>query len=258
MQGHTSGGSTGAWRVSQRVPPKPYLPVLKDVYPRDEYTRMPAQHGPKYYTGRFITYDFRDEPQQSGTDFLHDRPVVFKSQTIERVQTRKKYGENLKGHSSVPLHLCNDTSSLLYQRSLHPATLESPSAENRAQTDQSGVGQSLSRYPYALHKEVKPPRHLTPLTRYSNIQTWVDTNYPTGRGLATSGSLTLDPSKQGSLRRGFRTRSGPVLRTLEWYEKDFPRQKVADALKFMGTPKPQNQTGCGKELDINFNNKGNN
>lgn len=248
MQGNTS--RSGAWRVSTRLPLKPYLPMLKDVYPRDEYTKMSPKNGPKYYTGHFLTYDYKDTPQLTSTEAQADRPVVFKPQTIERVQTRKKYGENLKGYSSVPLHLCNDPTSFLYQRSLQPGYQEMQRPESTSETELSDMRSAGSRYPYALHFGIKDnSRHVSPVSNYTLTKNWIDTKFPTtSRRLSrTSPQSSTGMSAKERAERLARIRNAP-----EWYSEFFPRQKVADALKFMGTVKPMNQTGSGKELEINF------
>ena len=258
----TSGHRTGGWRVSTRLPLKPYQPILKDVYPRNEYTKMHTFSGPKYYTGQFLTYDYKDAPQISATDSSSDRPVVFKPRTIERVQTRKKYGENLKGYSSVPLHLCNDTSSLLYQRSLQPnyGDVKRPESQ-KSFSDMDDLRSSISRYPYALHIS---PRHVgreeSPTGNYSYTKTWVNTAYPTVHRHGRRLNVGIKPATVGVNGRDVKwtdreERLAKIQNAPEWYSEFFPRQKVADAIKFMGKPKPQNQTGRGKEIDVNFNGK---
>lgn len=258
LQAPQSSYRSGGWRVSTRVPSKQYEPLLKDVYPRNEYTRMPVHHGPKYFTGHFLTYDFKDAPQVNAADTKSsERPVVFKPQTIERVQTRKKYGENIKGYSSVPLHLCNDTTSFLYQRSLRPNQEEPKRPETNTSSELSDMKSVVSRYPYALHFNMDSGRRKTPVSNYTYTRTWVNTNNPTkdwvkqrpdttvGTGTPDRASLSCDRD-----RRLASIRNAP-----EWYSEFFPRQKVADALKFMGAPKPSNQTGRGKEHDVNFHGK---
>ncbi|KAL4240353.1 Ankyrin repeat domain-containing protein 53 [Mactra antiquata] len=249
--GNNPGISRGGWGVTAKTPSKPYLPILKDVYPRNEYTMMPSQNGPKYFTGHFIKYDYKDAPQQPQAH-NDGRPVVFKKQDIENVQTKKKYGQNLKGQSSVPLHLCNDTNSLLYQRSLQP--------ETRFQSTDGSSSYSSGIYtPFALHKQTKNEvSALHPLRYNDPTQTWINTSYisPNRRRLNSNASRStlygLDdefnkPKDSERLPRNIK--SAP-----EWYSDFFPRQKVADAMKFMGEAKQSTQSSArNKEFDVNFN-----
>ncbi|KAH3862875.1 hypothetical protein DPMN_025850 [Dreissena polymorpha] len=253
----SNAGYQGGWTVSKRVPSKPYQPNLRDTYPRNQYTMMPEYNGPKYYTGHFLKYDYKDQPPKPA-EVDTSRPVVFKTQTIERVQTKKKYGHNLKGDSSVPLHLCNDVSSLLYQRSLQPDARERAQLESRTSSELSELRSTVSRYPFALHQNVKNDASvLNPLNYNAKTQTWVDTSYPTRNRhrkrqdtassfWVTDRTVDLDDKE---LRSG-RIRSAP-----EWYSEFFPRQRVADALKFMGKPKTMNQTARTSDFVIDFNGK---
>lgn len=257
MESSNAGYGHGGWTVSKRVPSKPYQPNLRDSYPRNQYTMMPEYNGPKYYTGHFLKYDYKDQPQKPA-EVDTGRPVVFKTQNIERVQTKKKYGQNLKDESSIPLHLCNDVSSLLYQRSLQPDTRARARLESRTSSELSELRSTVSRYPYALHQNVKNDASvLNPLNYNAKTQVWVDTSYPTrkrhSKRLDTASSFgvtdrTVDLDDK-ELRSG-RIRSAP-----EWYSEFFPRQRVADALKFMGMPKTMNQTARTNDFVINFDGK---
>lgn len=247
--GNDSGFARNSWRVTARAPPKPYLPILKDAYPRNEYTMMPTQNAPKYYTGHFIKYDYKDVPQPTQAH-NEGRPVVFKKQDIEYVQTKKKYGQNLKGQSSVPLHLCNDSNSLLYQRSLQPDTRH----QTRTITDSSYSSGIYT--PFALHRRTKHEESaLNPLKYTDPLQTWINTGYMASdrrrlnTGSSRSSMLGLDDNFSYTKRRPCSIKSAP-----EWYSEFFPREKVANALKFMGEAKESTQSSArNKEFDVNFN-----
>lgn len=253
--GYNPGTLTTGWRVTAKTPQRPYQPILKDVYPRNEYTMMPAHNAPKYYTGHFMKYDHKDSPQQPSGDYNDGRPVVFKKQDIQSVQTKKKFGDNPKGQSSVPLHLCNDTQSLLYQRSLQPSTLDNLYLPK---TSQKPPPSALS-YPYAQHKHVKNEESaLHPLKYNDPIQTWLNMKYPTGtrnteRLSTTSSSSAFGPNDRLINLENASLTSGRVKSAPEWFSEFFPRQKVADTMKFMGSAKQSTQSGKSKEYDVNFN-----
>lgn len=259
--GYNAGLARSGWRVTARPPQKPYEPMLKDAYPRNEYTMMPVHNAPKYYTGSFMKYDYKDEPQLPSGDHNDGRPVVFKKQDIETVQTKKKYGSNPKGQSSVPLHLCNDTSSLLYQRSLQPETRDRAHLTSTASSELSSA--SALTYPYALHKQVKNEESALHPLKYTNpTQTWVNTDYPTVRrnqnrlGTTASSSTLFGPGDRLVNLESANLKSGRVRSAPEWFSEFFPRQKVADALKFMGDAKQSTLSSARKtEYDVNFQGK---
>lgn len=251
--GYDPGLARGGWRVTARTPEKPYQPILKDIYPRNQYTMMPTNNGPKYYSGQFMKFDYKDVPQQPNGEHNDGRPVVFKKQDIETVQTKKKFGDNPKGQSAIPLHLCNDTNSLLYQRSLQPTT------RDRVRLRSNTSSTRLS-YPYAIHKHVNNEESALHPPNYSDpIQTWINTKYHTGRNrehLSTAGSSSTSFEQADILVNIESTnlRSGLVRTAPEWYSEFFPRQKVADTMKFMGSAKqsiPSNKS----EYDVNFHGK---
>jgi hypothetical protein len=197
-----------------------------------------------------MKYDYKDAPKQPSGEYNDGRPVVFKKQDIENVQTKKKYGGNPKGQSSVPLHLCNDTSSLLYRRSLQPSTLDKIYLPSTGSPTRAS---STLTYPYALHKHVKNEQSaLHPLVQRDPIQTWLDTKYPSGERnhLSTAGSSSTEHGHRNRLDVGLR--SGRARSEPEWFSEFFPRQKVADTMKFMGSAKQSTQSKNSKEYDVNF------
>jgi len=264
MPSSNAGSIGGGWSVSSKLPQRAYQPMLRDTYPRNEFTMMPVTNGPKYYTGHFLKYDFKDQPKAPELD--DTRPVVFKTQTIERVQTKKKYGHNLKGESSVPLHLCNDPTSLLYQRSLQPDTRSFTTTSRDAAKDVEpmtsklhALQSTISRYPYALHKDVKNDASvLNPLNYGGTTQTWINTSFPTGRNRA-SRRVDTASTQLGGLKEPNTTEARPsferkLYSAPEWYSEFFPREKVAATLKFMGQPKTLTETPGKKDFVIDFNN----
>ncbi|KAK7110144.1 uncharacterized protein [Littorina saxatilis] len=129
------------WNPSPFIPGKEYVPVLKDEYPRDEYTMMPRTDGAKkFFDGKHVTDDEGDEEQKeelkkkklrrpklprevvhkvlSGDPTLHERPMLFKTQHIYDVHKKHKYALDEKPASEAPLHLCNDINSQLVKMSI--------------------------------------------------------------------------------------------------------------------------------------------
>lgn len=259
--GYNPGLARSGWSVTARSPAKPYVPILKDVYPRNQYTMMPEHNAPKYYTGHFLKYDYKDVPQPPSGEHNEGRPVVFKKQDIETVQTKKKFGHNPKGESSVPLHLCNDTTSLLYQRSLQPRTRDRAYLASRGSSELSSA--AGLEYPYAIHHRTKNEESVLHPLRYTDpVLTWLDTKFSTaGRNrerldTAASSSTSFGPADRSVNLESTGLRSGRVRSAPEWYSEFFPRQKVADALKFMGSAKQSIQASARKsEYDINFHGK---
>ncbi|KAL3873235.1 hypothetical protein ACJMK2_036375 [Sinanodonta woodiana] len=116
------------WSFQTRVPDPPYTPNMADYYPRDEYTMMPLVQGvPKFYDGKFGFRTGRpvdpvgtSTPEASKNGSQDDRGMIFKPKAIQAVQTKKKYEDHVKGRSEISLHVCNDTTSTLFQKSLDP------------------------------------------------------------------------------------------------------------------------------------------
>lgn len=131
------------WKIPLKVDDPPYITNLKDDYPRDEYTMMPAvESAPKYYDGRhgprLYKDDVKDDPSidtkkklrkpklpkeiidkvMSKDGTLDERPFLFKPRHIHDVHKKKLYGDDIKGKSEVSLHLCDDMSSFLFKNSL--------------------------------------------------------------------------------------------------------------------------------------------
>ena len=128
------------WNPSPFIPAKDYVPILKDEYPRDEYTMMPlSENGKKYFDGKHAKEEEPDEDPEhlkkkklrrprlprevvrkalSDDPTLHERPILFKTQHIHDVHKKHKYSLDEKPVSEVPLHLCNDMNSQLVKMSI--------------------------------------------------------------------------------------------------------------------------------------------
>ena len=265
MKGHNADMGKGIWSLSSRTTQKPYQRNLADTYPRNEFTMMPMQpNAPKYYDGKFLAYDHNDKIQVASGDNFEGRPVVFKPQAIERVQSKKKYGMNLKGVSAVPLHLCNDVTSELFQRSLDPKykTEKQFSQVSRWKKEKAGqmsfeIGNSDIFMP---SKNQHQTSTLHPLNFGNATRHWVERAYPNVLSETTSTSGRISERRDSALtslsdmRNGERVlKSGSIPSAPEWYSEFFPRQKVADALKFMGSP--EHHKTKSKEFVLDFNTK---
>ena len=128
------------WNPSPFIPPKEYVPILKDDYPRDEYTMMPVtEGGKKYFDGKHVKdEELEDDAEQlkkkrlrrprlpkdviqkalSADPTLYERPVVFKTKHIYDIHKKHKYSLDEKPVSEVPLHLCDDIDSQLVKMSI--------------------------------------------------------------------------------------------------------------------------------------------
>lgn len=241
ISGHNTNIGKGVWSVSARAPKRPYMPMLKDIYPRNEYTMMHQEKGaPKYYNGHFLKYDYKDIVQQQTLD--ESRPVVFKTKNIESVQSKKKFGQNMKGQSSIPLHLCNDMSSLLYQRCLQPKTMKRAQIKSEVFSESAKLQSTTT-----CNREYTPLRQkntdvntMYQLQRNSATQQWTIPNtFQSKRNVSPmenavrrfdiiDNNIQMNDSPVGAAR----IQSAP-----EWYSEFFPREKVATALKFMGQSK---------------------
>lgn len=128
------------WNPSPFIQSKEYVPILKDDYPRDEYTMMPVTtDGKKYFDGKHAKdEELEENPEQlkkkqlrrprlpkdvvekalSGDPTVHERPVVFKPKHIYDIHKKHKYTLDEKPVSEVPLHLCDDINSQLVKMSI--------------------------------------------------------------------------------------------------------------------------------------------
>lgn len=127
-----------SWNPSPKVAEKEYLPILKDEYPRDEYTMMPiSSNAHKFFDGKFVNDKEPEEKEKSellrkklrkpklpkevilqvmsNDSTLHERPIVFKPTHISDIHKKKKYAQDKKMKSEAVLHLCNDLTSQLVQ-----------------------------------------------------------------------------------------------------------------------------------------------
>ena len=128
------------WIKYSKLGEKEYMPVLKDFYPRDEYTMMPKiKSAPKYFTGKFerilTQSDIEDSITPLATKKLRrpdlpksviqkelsedpsrlERPIVFKPKCIYDIITKRKYDPDVIPLSEAPIHLSDDLRSLLIQ-----------------------------------------------------------------------------------------------------------------------------------------------
>ena len=129
------------WNPSPFIKQKEYVPILKDEYPRSEYTMMHmTEDSPKYFDGKHAkeVEEEEDENEQlkkkklrrpklpkdvidnalSGDPTLHERPVLFKPTHIADVHKKHKYTLDEKPASEVPLHLCDDINSQMVKMSI--------------------------------------------------------------------------------------------------------------------------------------------
>ena len=135
------------WIKSTKVRESDYQPILKDVYPRDEYTKLPVK--PKTAPAglrRLKTNLCEEELDQlrqsrvlrkvlrmpklpketvertlSGDTERHHRPVMFKSKTMLDVPIKRKLEAQERPKSEVVIHLSNAVESPMFQFSLQPA-----------------------------------------------------------------------------------------------------------------------------------------
>lgn len=179
------------WKIPLQVPKMQYLPNLKDIYPRDQYTRMPKiKSAPMYFDGRFGPKMYLTEPDDkikrlkmkehdvdlpkeviskimSKDPTQMERPVLFKSIHMDDVNKKKKYDVEEKGRSEVSLHLCDDMKSILFQNALkrsntfHGGTL--PSSSRTLTSDWTS-----DKYPRS--KVADTMRNMSKPDRYPNIK----------------------------------------------------------------------------------------
>ena len=219
----------------------------KDVYPRNPVTMMPEhKHAPKYFDGRFLTYDYKDmiPTGKSGSSGGAQRPVVFKPDHIQNVQTKKKY-ITLKGKSSVPLHLINDVNSEMFQRSLN--------AEEQTQ-------QPANKGPYLSNKVKTMPRdrdHITTDLVQSSKASDIsarridDTVSDVGTEWSSKSSKVFGVKEDKASLNDKELRSSKLYAEPDWLKSEQLRDKIASTMKFMGKAS-YHKTPRRREYDINF------
>jgi hypothetical protein len=149
-----SGGSIGRWLPSTRPPPKPYVPILGDYYPRDEVTKLPAPPLKRRTLSPAMKLAIKQRRHQianagsgaaSGAapskstslgraelksmletahfeSLMSSKPAVFKPSTVLDVAKRRSFNPETVRRAEVPLHLLEtDTSSLLFRAALLPS-----------------------------------------------------------------------------------------------------------------------------------------
>ena len=213
----------------------------KDVYPRNPVTMMPEhKNAPKYFDGKFLTYDYKDmvSTGKSGSASDAQRPVVFKPDHIEKVQTKKKY-VTLKGKSSVPLHLINDVNSEMFQRSLN-------------------VDQQTE---YAVNKTKPTPRDrdhiktdLVGNSKASDISArriMDDTISDVGTDWSSKSSRVLGVKEDKVMGNRIEQKPGKLHEEPEWLKSDQLRDKLASTIKFMGKAS-FHKTPRRREYDIHI------
>lgn len=148
------------WNFSPKTPGTAYVPILKDEYPRDEYTLMPKTGDVKYFDGKHAKEESDSgekkvgateknlrkpnlpqeviEREMSKDPSLFDRPILFKPRHIDDVHKKKKYAREEKPLSEAPLHLCDDVTSDLVKLSV----LFNPHSEKPSLKPQKSAGKA--------------------------------------------------------------------------------------------------------------------
>lgn len=252
-KGHNTEVGKGVWSLHAKVPQKPYDPMVfsKDVYPRNPVTMMPVhKNAPKYYDGKFLTYDYKDMVplNKSGNSGGPDRPVVFKPDHIQNVQTKKKY-VTLKGKSSVPLHLINDVTSELFQRSLNINEQYDPPDDD------------MFLFRTDKNQDSPTPRdrgHINSGLMQSSKASDISTTKMLDDSMSdVSSSRTTQSSKMFGVKdqkvslNDRELRSGQIYAEPDWLKSEILRDKVANTMKFMGKASYY-KTPRRREYDINF------
>ncbi|XP_050397313.1 ankyrin-3 [Patella vulgata] len=131
------------WNISTKAKEGDYIPILKDEYPRDEFTLMPkTKPEQKYYDGKHakpvdVTEENKtkkktnsgktraiDLPQDvldkvlSRDPSILERPILFKPKHVIDLPAKKKLDFEVKPKDEVSLHLCSDVTSILFKNSL--------------------------------------------------------------------------------------------------------------------------------------------
>ena len=213
----------------------------KDVYPRNPVTMMPEhKNAPKYFDGKFLTYDYKDMVSTGKPGSVGDaqRPVVFKPDHIEKVQTKKKY-VTLKGKSSVPLHLINDVNSEMFQRSLnvdqqteHAVNNTKPTPRDRDHIKTDLVGNSKA-------SDISARRIMD------------DTISDVGTDWSSKSSRVLGVKEDKVMVNRIEQKPGKLHEEPEWLKSDQLRDKLASTIKFMGKAS-FHKTPRRREYDIHI------
>ena len=223
--------------------------MSKDVYPRNHVTMMPEhRNAPKYYDGKFLTYDYKDmvplERSRASGGSPADRPVVFKPDHIENVQTKKKYA-TLKGKTSVPLHLINDVNSELFQRSLYNNYQSSQQDSVQFFTD---VDQTIQRTQGHINSGKTQSSSVSDISSRRSID---DTACAISSFSSSKSSNLFEVKDRKASLNDDKLRSGKIYIEPNWMTSEILREKVANTMKFMGKASYQ-KTPRNREYDINF------
>ena len=225
------------------MPPKKYEQMVfsKDVYPRNPVTMMPEhKNAPKYFDGKFLTYDYKDmiTTGKHGSLAEAQRPVVFKPDHIEKVQTKKKY-VTLKGKSSVPLHLINDVNSELFQRSLNVdkeiemvANKANPTPRDRDHIRTDLIGNSKA-------------------SDISSRRIMDDTISDVGTDWSSKNSRVYGVRQDKIVEEKVKPKPVRLHEEPEWLKSEQLRDKLASTIKFMGKAS-FHKTPKRREYDIHL------
>jgi len=182
------------WNIPLKVPKKEYIVNLQDDYPRDEYTKMPklksapmyfdGRHGPRVFAAdeneKTKKLKFKEEselelPQEvidrvmSKDSTRFERPIIFKSVHIHDVNKKKKYDLEQKGRPEVPLHICDDLNSHLFQSGLtraHTFDGVTPSSSSSSKSTHS----NWASHKYPRDKVVNAMRVMGGPSRFPDIK----------------------------------------------------------------------------------------
>jgi hypothetical protein len=146
-----SGGSLVRWLPATRPPPKPYVPILGDYYPRDDLTKLPAPPLKRRTLSSAMKIAIKQRRHQNATagsgaaalpkskglsraelksmlenahfeSLVSSNPAIFKPSTVLDIAKRRTYDAETVRRAEVPLHLLEtDTSSLLFRAALLPS-----------------------------------------------------------------------------------------------------------------------------------------
>ena len=131
------------WEITTHVPGKKYEPLLKDVYPRDQYTMKPT-HKSTPAEQELLQKSNSDVPQivliddksnirslrwpklpqdvidknLSKNPEAFERPQVFKCKNIIDIEQKKKLPFEKRFRDEATIHLCDDIDSPLFRNSL--------------------------------------------------------------------------------------------------------------------------------------------
>ncbi|KAK2167329.1 hypothetical protein LSH36_29g01014 [Paralvinella palmiformis] len=104
------------WNKSTKASQRPYIPMLEDFYPRDEYSMLPRP--PPKRQLKSPTTQSKDNGKIAAVDLPSLHPVVYKCKHIADVHKKKHYDIEKLPRSEVGMHLSMDPNTRMFRSGL--------------------------------------------------------------------------------------------------------------------------------------------